>query len=90
MGMAIRELPENYPQQQMEVLTAITQEEINRLAKENLKTDEVIILVAGDMLLLKDRLEALGYGKIQMLDKTGKGKVKIIKATKTTHDKNYK
>ncbi|MBS3913496.1 MAG: insulinase family protein [Bacteroidetes bacterium] len=90
LTMAIRNLPEDYPQQQMTVLKGISQEDINKLAKQNLKTDEVIILVAGDMLLLKERLEDLGYGKIQMLDKTGKGKIKIIKATKSTHDKNYK
>lgn len=92
MSLAVRDLPVNYPEMQMEVLKSLTIEDINNLAKQNLKTDEIIILVAGDMLLLKDRLEALGYGKVQMLDKTGKGKVKIIKATKKPdkHDKNYK
>lgn len=92
MSLAIRDLPVNYPEMQMEVLKNLTIDDINALAKQNLKTDEIIILVAGDMLLLKDRLEALGYGKIQMLDKTGKGKVKIIKATKKEdkHEKNYK
>lgn len=92
MSLAIRELPENYPQQQLEILKNITQEEINQLAKNNLKTDEVVIVVAGDMLLLKDRLDNLGYGKVQMLDKKGQGKVKINKAPKGDgkHDKNYK
>jgi hypothetical protein len=49
-------------------------------------------LVAGDMLLLQERLEGLGYGKVQMLDNKGKGKIKILKATKKDdkHDKNYK
>lgn len=90
MSMAKRDLPENYPELQMEVLKNITIEEINRLAKSNLKADQIIIVVAGDMLLIKDKLEALGYGKVQMLDKTGKGKVKIYKAAKGKHDKNYK
>lgn len=88
MNMALRNLPENYSAQQMDILKSITLEEINALAKNNLKTDEVIIVVAGDMLLLKDRLEALGYGKVQMLDKTGNGKYKIMKASK--EKKNYK
>ncbi|MCC7297852.1 MAG: insulinase family protein, partial [Bacteroidia bacterium] len=92
MSLALRDLPENYPDLQMEVLKNMTLEQVNALAKQNLKTDEIIILVAGDMLLLKDRLEALGYGKIQMLNKKGEGKIKIIKATKKPdkHDKNYK
>lgn len=92
MSLAIRELPENYPELQMKVLNNITQEEINKLASKNLKTDEVVIVVAGDMLLLKDRLDNLGYGKVQMLDKKGEGKVKVYKAPKGggTHDKNYK
>lgn len=90
MQLAIRRLPENYAEQQQEVLKNITREEINALAKKNLQTDKMVIVVAGDMLLLKERLEKLGYGKVQMLDAAGKGKYKIVKPKKSKHDKNYK
>ena len=92
MNLAVRDLPENYPDMQAEVLKSLTIDDINKLAAQNLKTDEIIILVAGDMLLLQERLEGLGYGKVQMLDNKGKGKIKILKATKKDdkHDKNYK
>jgi hypothetical protein len=50
----------------------------------------MVIVVAGDMLLLKERLDKLGYGKLQMIDNTGKGKYKVLKAAAPKHDKNYK
>jgi zinc protease len=91
MQMAMRKLPENYAEQQQEVLKKLTREELNALAKQNLQTDKMTILVAGDMLLLKERLDKLGYGKVQMLDPSGKGKYKILEAPKgTKHDKNYR
>lgn len=91
MTLALRNLPENYPQMRREVLDKITQEEINELAKKNLDTDKMVILVAGDMLLLKDRLDNLGYGKVQMLGKDGKGKYKVYKASDAVkHKKNHK
>ncbi len=91
MGLAIRDLPVDYPQQQMAVLNAVTIDDLNKLAKNNLKTDEVIIVVSGDMLLLEERLNKLGYGKIQILKPNGSSKYKILKATKSSsHDKNYK
>ena len=91
MQMAMRKLPENYAAQQQEILKNMTREELNELAKKNLQTDKMTIVVAGDMLLLKDRLEKLGYGKVQMLDPSGKGKYKILEAPKgVKHDKNYR
>jgi zinc protease len=89
MQMAIRRLPENFPQKQQEILKTMTREELNKLAKEQLKTNNMIILVAGDMLLLKERLDKLGYGKTQMLQQNGKGKYKVAKPKKEKHDKNY-
>jgi zinc protease len=91
MGLAIRNLPEDYPQQQMQILNAVTIDDLNKLAKNNLKTDQVIIVVSGDMLLLENRLNQLGYGKIQVLNPNGTSKIKIYKASKKgKHDKNYK
>lgn len=91
MQMAMRKLPENYAEQQQDVLKKMSREELNLLAKQNLQTDKMTILVAGDMLLLKERLEKLGYGKVQMLDPSGKGKYKILEAPKgAKHEKNYR
>ena len=91
MNLALRNLPEDYSQQQMTILNAITIDDLNKLAKNNLKTDQVIVVVSGDMLLLEKRLSELGYGKIQVLKADGTSKYKIIKASKKTkHDKNYK
>lgn len=89
MQLAIRRLPENYPVQQQELLKKMTRDEVNNLAKNYLKTDQMVIIVAGDMLLLKERLDKLGYGKTQMLQPTGKGKYKINKPKKEKHQKNY-
>lgn len=89
MSLAIRDLPADYPEQQMKVLNAITIEELNQIAKNNLKPDEVVIVVAGDKLLLEKRLNELGYGKVQWLKSDGTSSYKIVKAKKTSHDKNY-
>lgn len=88
LGLAIRNLPENYTEIQTEVLQKVTIEELNELAKKNINTDRLVIVVAGDKLLLKERLDKLGYGKVQWLDKTGQGKIKLDKGA-TKHKKNY-
>jgi zinc protease len=90
MQLATRKLSENFPEEQQKILKAMTRDEINALAKKNLQTDKMVIVVAGDMLLLKERLDKLGYGKLQMIDNTGKGKYKVLKAAAPKHDKNYK
>jgi hypothetical protein len=46
------------------------------------------IVVAGDMLLLKDRMNDLGFDKIQILEKDGSGKFKYLKSGTTKHIKN--
>jgi len=65
------DLPKDYKAQQAAIVKGITKEEINKLAKENLKTENMIILVVGNKYLIKDKLEALGYGKVKELDKEG-------------------
>lgn len=90
MQLATRKLSETFPEEQQKILKAMTREEINALAKKNLQTDKMMMVVAGDMLLLKERLDKLGYGKVQILDNKGKGKYKVLKATPAKHDKNYK
>ena len=85
-----RELPKDYAQQQSQILKNMTKVELNALAKKNIDLDKLIIVVAGDMLLLKDRLNDLGFEKIQLLEKDGSGKFKYLKSGKTKHIKNWK
>lgn len=88
--LASRNLPENYTEEQLKILQNISKEEINALAKKYMDTDNMVIIVAGDMLLLKKRLEQLGLGKVQLLGKDGSGKIKYYKKGQTNHRKNYK
>lgn len=88
--MAYRNLPMNYTEQQLEILKSLTKEDLNALAKKYLTLENMVIVVAGDMVLLEDRLEELGLGKLQTLEKDGSGKVKRYKKGKTSHIKNWK
>ncbi|MDG1747145.1 MAG: pitrilysin family protein [Bacteroidia bacterium] len=88
--MAYRNLPMNYTEQQLEILKSLTKEDLNALAKKYLTLENIVIVVAGDMVLLEDRLEELGLGKLQILEKDGSGKVKRYKKGKTSHIKNWK
>ena len=85
-----RDLPKDYAQQQSQILKNITKDELNALAKKNIDLDKLIVVVSGDMLLLKDRLNELGLGDVQVLEKDGSGKVKYLKTGKTKHIKNWK
>ena len=58
--------------------------------KKNIDLSKMVVVVSGDMLLLKDRLSELGLGKIQILEKDGSGKFKYLKSGKTKHIKNWK
>lgn len=84
-----RNLPYDYPQQQSKILQNITKQELNDLAKKYMELDKMVVVVSGDMLLLQDRLSALGLGKIQLLNKDGSGKFKYLKSGKTKHIKNW-
>ncbi len=88
--MAYHNLPMNYTEQQLEILKSLTKEDLNALAKKYLTLENMVIVVAGDMVLLEDRLEELGLGKLQILEKDGSGKVKRYKKGKTSHIKNWK
>jgi zinc protease len=88
--MASRNLPDNYADEQLAVLQSLSKDELNGLAKKYLDTDKMVIVVAGDMVLLKDRLDQLGLGKTQLLNKDGSGKIKYYKAGSSKHIKNYR
>lgn len=87
--MTYRNLPMNYTEQQLEILKSLTKDDLNALAKKYLTLENMVIVVAGDMVLLEDRLEDLGLGKLQILEKDGSGKVKRYKKGKTSHIKNW-
>lgn len=86
--MAYRSLPMNYTEQQLKILKNLAKEDLNALAKKYLTLENMVIVVAGDMVLLEERLEDLGLGKLQILEKDGSGKVKRYKKGKTSHIKN--
>ena len=84
LQMANRNLPMDFADQQLKVLQSITKEQINTLAKEELSLDNLTVVVAGDIIELQPKLDALGMGKIQMLEPTGAGKIKYMKAGTTS------
>ena len=84
LQMANRNLPVDYADQQLRVLQSMTKEQVNSLAKEQLNLDNMVVVVAGDLLEVQPKLETLGLGKMQVLEPTGAGKIKYLKAGSTT------
>lgn len=79
-----RDLDKDYRQKQNDIVSNITLEEINGIAKKYLKPEEMTILVVGSSYHVKDKLEELGYGKVQVLDNEGEGKKKVYSAKEET------
>ncbi|MFM8996178.1 MAG: M16 family metallopeptidase, partial [Bacteroidota bacterium] len=84
LQMANRNLSTDYADQQLRILQSMTKEQVNSLAKEQLNVDNLVVVVAGDLLEVQPKLEALGMGKMQVLEPTGVGKIKYLKAGTTT------
>ena len=61
------DLPRDYIMKQSELLKSMTAEDINKLAKEKIHPDKMVIVVVGNKYLVKKPLEALGYGKVKEL-----------------------
>ena len=59
-------LPDNYNEQQAEILKNITKSEIDALAKKWLSTQNMVIMMVGDKTKLHDRLTKLGYEIVEM------------------------
>ncbi|MBM3439070.1 MAG: insulinase family protein, partial [Bacteroidetes bacterium] len=84
LQMANRNLPIDYADQQLRILQSMTKEQVNSLAKEQLNLDNLVVVVAGDLLEVQPKLETLGMGKMQVLEPTGAGKIKYLKAGTTS------
>ena len=59
-------LDNNYSAQQTEITNEISRNELNRLAKEQLNLDDMVILIVGDRAKIESELSTLGY-PIQVL-----------------------
>ncbi len=59
--IAERNLPKDYIDQQNNLLSTLTKDEINKLANELLPTDKMIIVVVGDKEKIAEPLMKLGY-----------------------------
>ena len=64
-------LSADYVDEQNKILKSISKSEINKLAKEKLPLDKMVITVVGDKKLIYDGLSKLGYEIIEM-DADGK------------------
>ena len=75
-----RDLDRDFRKKQNEIVSNMTLEDINGIAKKYLTPEQMTILVVGSAYDVKDKLEDLGYGKVQVLDNQGDGKKKVYSA----------
>ena len=74
-----RDLDQDYRQKQAAIINGLTKEQVNEYIKKFIQPDAIQLVVVGNYDDLKTKLEALGYGKIQLLDSNAEGKIKINK-----------
>ncbi len=70
------DLPASFVDEQTEIINTITKEEINKLAKKHIKTENMCIMVVGDSASVRPGLEKLGY---EVIDLNEKGEPTMIK-----------
>ncbi len=63
----ILNLDRNYNEKRADIVKNITKEQINEYAKKMLSTDNLIIMCVGDDVLIKEKLEKLGLGKVKVI-----------------------
>lgn len=61
-------LPKNFVAEQTKVLNALTEAEIDAIAKKMVDMDKMVIVVVGDEELIEDGLKDLGWGKLKSID----------------------
>lgn len=83
LNLMNRGLSESIANDRTKIIQNISLGEINELAKTQLKLDQLVVLAAGDMPVIQPKLEALGLGKMQMMNPDGTGKIKYLKAGTT-------
>lgn len=61
------DLDANYNAKRAEIIKNLTKDDINAIAKKYLSLDNLIIIVVGDDVIVKEQLEKLGLGKVKVL-----------------------
>jgi len=56
--------------EQEKIISTISKSELATLAKDNLKTDKMVIMIVGDKDSLKKRLEKLNLGEVKVYNST--------------------
>lgn len=59
-------LPKDFVAQQSQVLQKVTKDELNELAKKNIRPDNMVIVVVGNKYSIKKPLSKLGYEIVEM------------------------
>ena len=67
-GIIDNDLPEDYTAQQEAIVNGLTKEEINALANKYIRPENLLIVVVGHAYKVKEGLDKLGYGKIQLIE----------------------
>jgi predicted Zn-dependent peptidase len=70
--VALHNLPDNYFDTYVQNFEKVSIADVRRVAKKYLNPASMNIVIVGDVASIKDGLEKLGYGKVQILDADGK------------------
>jgi zinc protease len=64
-------LPVTYYDNYVQRVMAVTAEDVQRVAREQLSPDQVAVVVVGDLARIRDRVEALALGPSSVRDMHG-------------------
>jgi zinc protease len=70
-SLALYDLPDNYFDTIVEKYTAVTREDIQRVARKYIRPDNLVIAIVGDKAAIKEKLEKLNLGSVVMCDDKG-------------------
>ncbi|MFT5512634.1 MAG: zinc protease [Bacteroidia bacterium] len=62
------DLPVGYKDEQINIINSLTKADIDMLAQKYIQPDQMVFIVVGHAYKIKPGLEALGYGKIKVID----------------------
>jgi zinc protease len=63
--------PDDYLEQRLRVIDALTAEDLRRLARQHIRPEKAVVLVVGDGEQIADQLGALELGRLEQLDIDG-------------------